>query len=71
MPRPKSNITGLRPKNLSVRWTEEHHLAYLRLGGSGWLRQVIEAELARVGGRASQLASRTKREPARRAGSSR
>lgn len=68
MPRPKSELTGKAPKKLSVRLSEEQHLAYLRLGGSGWLRQAIEAELARVGGRASQLASRTRREPPRREG---
>lgn len=53
--RPQSAITGTKPRNLlrktpaapgiSVRWTEAHHIAYLRLGGSKWLRKTVEAEM--------------------------
>ena len=49
MPRPKSDITGLRPKTLSVRWTEDQHVAYLRLGGSSWLRAAVDAEIKKHG----------------------
>ena len=53
--RPKSAITGQSPRSLvaktkeapgvSIRWTEEHHIAYLRLGGSKWLREMVEKEI--------------------------
>lgn len=53
--RPKSEITGQRPRyivnktkdtpGVSVRWTEAHHIMFLRLGGSKWLRQQIEKHM--------------------------
>lgn len=53
--RPKSAITGSRPREVlskngdapgvSVRWTEAHHITYLRLGGSKWLRQEVEKHM--------------------------
>jgi len=45
MPRPKSNLTGGRPRSISVRWTDEQHVQFLRLGGSDWLRNQINAHL--------------------------
>lgn len=53
MPRPKSEITGSKPRQLvrgyasgvNVRWTEQHHITFLRLGGSKWLRQEIEKHM--------------------------
>lgn len=50
MPRAKSELTGTKPRQLvngyssgvSVRWTEAHHLTYLKLGGSKWLREMVE-----------------------------
>lgn len=54
--RPQSEITGNKPRQvlkktpetpgISVRWTNEHHIMYLRLGGSKWLREQIELHLA-------------------------
>lgn len=70
MPRPKSELTGKAPKKLSVRLSEEQHLAYLRLGGSGWLREAVNRELERAGGKASQISARSTRELPPRAGSS-
>lgn len=53
--RPKSEITGNRPRSIltktnqapgvSIRWTEAHHITFLRLGGSKWLRQEIEKHM--------------------------
>lgn len=55
MSRPISELTGNRPRSavkktaeapgVSVRWTEAHHITYLRLGGSKWLRQMVEKEM--------------------------
>lgn len=54
MPRPKSELTELRPRvavtsegrsKVSVRWTEAHHITYLRLGGSRWLREQVEKHM--------------------------
>lgn len=55
MPRPKSELTGVRPRvvvagqdgrsKVSVRWTNEHHIAYLKLGGSRWLRAEVEKHM--------------------------
>lgn len=57
--RPKSEITGQRPRNLitktkgapgvSARWTEAHHIAFLKLGGSKWLREMVEKEMSKDG----------------------
>ena len=45
MPRPKSGLTGARPRyiapDMSARLTEEQHIMFLRLGGSKWLRARI------------------------------
>lgn len=53
--RPKSELTGQRPRQViqkaentsgvSVRWTQEHHIMYLRLGGSKWLREQVEKHM--------------------------
>lgn len=53
--RPKSEITGNKPRSIlnktseapgiSVRWTEAHHIKFLQLGGSKWLRQEIEKHM--------------------------
>lgn len=53
--RPQSELTGNRPRQvlkksqdapgISIRWTERHHIAYLRLGGSKWLREQVEKEM--------------------------
>lgn len=53
MPRPKSELTGVKPRQLiggyasgvNVRWTEKHHITFLKLGGSKWLRQEIEKHM--------------------------
>lgn len=52
MSQPKSELTGIRPRQIvkktadtpgvNVRWTEAHHIAFLRLGGSKWLRDAVE-----------------------------
>lgn len=47
MPRPKSELTGQRPRDLSARLTEEQHIMYLRLGGSKWLRALLIQEIVR------------------------
>jgi len=53
--RPQSTLTGQRPRNIvgrtpeapgvAIRWTEQHHITFLRLGGSKWLRQEIEKHM--------------------------
>ena len=30
-------------KKISVRWSKEDHIAFLRLGGSRWLRELVQA----------------------------
>ena len=41
MPRPTSELTGMKPRALVARLTERQKIAFLRLGGSKWLRQVL------------------------------
>ena len=55
MPRAKSELTGRNPKTLSVRWGARMHIAYLRLGGSAWLRAQVQRELDKAGGDFSKL----------------
>ena len=55
MPRAKSELTGRNPVALSVRWSDRMHIAYLRLGGSGWLRAQVQRELDAVGGDITKL----------------
>ena len=53
--RPQSTLTGQRPRNIvgrtpeapgvAIRWTEKHHITFLKLGGSKWLRQEIEKHM--------------------------
>ena len=53
--RPQSTLTGQRPRNIvgrtseapgvAIRWTDAHHITFLRLGGSKWLRQEIEKHM--------------------------
>lgn len=47
--RPRNLITdrvdGKLKARVSVRWTEAHHITYLRLGGSKWLRAEIEKHM--------------------------
>lgn len=49
MPRAVSELTGSNPR-LCIRVTEEQHTAYLRLGGSRWLREVLNREIESAGG---------------------
>lgn len=45
MPRPKSELTGQKPRALVARLTERQKIAFLRLGGSKWLRGILQAEV--------------------------
>lgn len=45
MPRPKSELTGLRPRNISARLTEAQHIMLIKLGGSKWLRGQLQQEV--------------------------
>ena len=45
MPRPTSELTGMKPRALVARLTERQKIAFLRLGGSTWLRQVLQQEV--------------------------
>ena len=45
MGRPKLSDTGSGPRTLSVRWSEEHHIMFLQLGGSKWLRRIVQKEI--------------------------
>ena len=29
-------------KKISVRWSKDDHIAFLRLGGSRWLRELVQ-----------------------------
>jgi len=41
MPRPKpAQATAI--KTISVRWSQDDHIAFLRLGGSRWLRELVQ-----------------------------
>ena len=42
MPRPKPPEPN-KVKTISVRWSQEDHIAFLRLGGSTWLRRLVQA----------------------------
>lgn len=42
MPRPKPAQPTL-VKKISVRWSQEDHIQFLRLGGSTWLRRLVQA----------------------------
>ena len=42
MARPKLQDTGDGPRTVSVRWTDDLHLKFLRLGGSRWLRKAVK-----------------------------
>ena len=45
MPRPKSELTGLRPRTLVARLTKEQHETFLRIGGSTWVRRMLDKEV--------------------------
>ena len=45
MPRAKSELTGIKPRALVARLTERQKITFLRLGGSKWLRQLLQAEV--------------------------
>ena len=45
MSRPTSELTGMKPRSLVARLTERQKIAFLRLGGSKWLRQVLQQEV--------------------------
>jgi len=53
--RTASAITGQKPRkvidqkgvSVSVRWTENHHITFLKLGGSAWLRAQVENHMAK------------------------
>ena len=47
MPRPRSELTNVKPRALSARLTEDQILMFKRLGGSKWLRDVLENEYRR------------------------
>lgn len=48
MPRPVSPLTGRKPRSLVARLTEQQHIMFLRLGGSRWIRSVIDEEIAKA-----------------------
>jgi hypothetical protein len=48
MSRPKSPLTGQRPRCFSARLTEAQHIMFLRVGGSRWLREQLDKELAKA-----------------------
>ena len=60
MGRPKLSDTGSGPRTLSVRWSEEHHIMFLQLGGSKWLRSVVAAEIDKR--RATHAAEQTSKD---------
>lgn len=45
MPRAKSELTGMKPRCLVARLTERQKIAFLRLGGSKWLRALLQQEV--------------------------
>lgn len=45
MPRPKSQLTGLRPYSMSARLTEEQRIMFVKLRGTRWLRAMLQAEI--------------------------
>ena len=47
MPRPKSELTGMRSRTISARFTESQHAMFLQLGGGAWLRGVLVQEIAK------------------------
>lgn len=68
MGRRKLETTGPNPRNISVRWRDDYHMAYLRLGGSSWLRDVVGREIERHGG-AHLIPRRSERDQTAREGS--
>lgn len=49
MGRKKLPDTGAGPRTLSVRWSDQHHVKYLQLGGSKWLRRRVQEEIDKEG----------------------
>jgi len=45
MPRAKSELTGARPRVLVARLTERQKIMFLRLGGSKWVRGILNEEI--------------------------
>ena len=45
MPREQSELTGMKPRALVARLTERQKIAFLRLGGSKWIRAILQQEV--------------------------
>ena len=45
MPREQSELTGMKPRALVARLTERQKIAFLRLGGSKWIRAILQEEV--------------------------
>jgi len=45
MPRPKP-ASPTTIKKISVRWSQEEHIMFLRLGGSKWVRETVQEHYA-------------------------
>ena len=45
MPREQSELTGMKPRSLVARLTERQKITFLRLGGSKWIRKILDEEV--------------------------